>query len=105
MRVELANLNYCAVPFLSRAAANLCRNSNYNCVHQILDNIGLFLILNIKEASQYKNMLIFSVGYDLSSFKRKDLEKLEDDAHQPLTCWLQSQRSQIRFYTRQFHYV
>ena len=24
MRAELANLNYCAVPFLSRAAVNLC---------------------------------------------------------------------------------
>ena len=24
MRAELANLNYCAVPFLSRAVANLC---------------------------------------------------------------------------------
>ncbi|XP_063693429.1 ankyrin and armadillo repeat-containing protein-like [Bolinopsis microptera] len=63
---------------------------------EILDSIGVFLLCSIKEAQHHRNMLVFSVQHDISSFTRKGLDKLIDDTHQPLTCWLQSQRSAVR---------
>merc|ERR1719204_440519 len=63
---------------------------------EILDSIGVFLLCSIKEAQHHKNMLVFSVTHDISSFTRKGLDKLVEDTHQPLTCWLQSQRSAVR---------
>ena len=37
---------------------------------QILDSIGVFLLCSIKEAQHHKNMLVFSVQHDISSFTR-----------------------------------
>ena len=55
MRAELANLNHCAVPLLSRAAVNLCwfyNNNNYpdkvtNPVAMIKVYIGFRYLDNI----------------------------------------------------------
>ena len=40
---------------------------------QILDSIGVFLLCSITEAEQYKNMMAFTIGHDISSFTRLEL--------------------------------
>ena len=45
MRAELANLNHCAVPFLSRAAVNLSWYDNLYKYYSIIAFIQLLLFL------------------------------------------------------------
>ena len=45
MRAILANLNHCAVPYLSRAAVNLCW---YDYIHRTYINLLLYILRIIK---------------------------------------------------------
>ena len=60
MRAKFANLNYCAVPFLSRAAVNL---SWYYYI--LYDNIMIVLELGFCEDSE--NRLHLSIHYYAST--------------------------------------
>ena len=64
MRAELANLNHRAVPFLSRATANLCRYYSGKLSFYIISircqrNLGRFILLTKITAAQYEVALSY----------------------------------------------